>query len=337
VLLGTIIASLVLRVPYYTLSPGSVYPTEGLIEVDGTESYVDDAGNVGFTTISIKPATAFEAAIGWLDPDVKVIDEEIILGGQTDEENRKANQQAMMSSQETASVVALQELGYDVVSGSGAEVVEVEPGRPADGLVESGDVIVAVDGTETPLWDDVVSEIGEHRPGESVTLSVERGGEGEPEAVEATLGSYSDEEPDRPIFGVIGQTRDLEIDLPFEVSIDAGDVGGPSAGLAFTLAILDVLTPGDLTGGADVATTGTIALDGTVGPIGGIEQKTIAARSAGIDLFLVPRVEFEEAEQRAGDMQVVAVDDLVDALTALDELGGNALALGTPGEDRAAS
>jgi PDZ domain-containing protein len=137
--------------------------------------------------------------------------------------------------------------------------------------------------------------------------------------------------------GLVGTTRDLAIDLPFDVAIDAEDVGGPSAGLAFTLSVLDILTPGDLTGGERVATTGTIGFDGSVGPIGGIEQKTVAAREAGVDLFLVPAAEVEAARADAGSMRVVGVDDLADALAALDDVGGNALALGRPGDGEAAA
>lgn len=336
-LIGLVIASLVVRVPYYTLSPGSIWPTDGLIEVEGRDVYVDDAGEVAFTTVSIKPATAFEAFLGWVDPDVSVVDEDLILGGRSEKENREVNEAAMLSSQETATVVALQELGYEVVTGTGAEIVEVDPERPAAEHFGPGDVIVSVDGQPVTLWEQVVSGVGQHRPGETVTFEVERGGRGPVEEVTVEVAPYSDDEPDRPIVGLAGTTRDLAIDLPFEVEIDAKDVGGPSAGLAFTLAVLDLLTPGDLTGGEKVATTGTIAFDGTVGPIGGIEQKTVAARRAGIDLFLVPTAELEKARARAGSMRVVGVDDLDDALAALDDVGGNALALGRPGDEAAAS
>jgi PDZ domain-containing protein len=336
-LIGLVVASLIVRVPYYTLSPGSVWSTDGLIEVSGGAAYVDDAGEIAFTTVSIKPATAFDAALGWLDPDVKVVDEDLILGGRSEEENREVNEAAMMSSQETATVVALQELGYDVVTGTGAEVVHIEEGRAADGLFDEGDVIVGFEGDDVALWEEVVTDVGEHRPGDEVTFEVERADGGPVEEVEVTVGSFSEKEPDRPIVGLVGTTRDLDIDLPFDVTIDAEDVGGPSAGLAFTLSVLDLLTPGDLTGGTKVAATGTIAYDGSVGPIGGIEQKTVAARQAGVDLFLVPSTELEAARKGRGSMQVIGVDTLDDALAALDDQGGNALALGTPGAAEAAA
>ena len=113
-------------------------------------------------------------------------------------------------------------------------------------------------------------------------------------------------------------------EFPFDVAIDSGDVGGPSAGLAFTLAILDRITPGDLTGGARVAVTGTIELDGTVGPVGGVKQKTEAAVSEGAVLFLVPSDEYDEAVEAAdGRIEIRRADSLDQALTALEELGGD--------------
>jgi PDZ domain-containing protein len=124
--------------------------------------------------------------------------------------------------------------------------------------------------------------------------------------------------------GVRPSPRGVDFDFPFDVVIDTGDVGGPSAGLAFTLAIIDDLTPGDLTGGAKVAVTGTIAGDGSVGPVGGTGQKAAAVRAGDYDAFLVPSADYQAALGRAGDVEVVAVDTLDEALAALADLGGNA-------------
>jgi PDZ domain-containing protein len=261
----------------------------------------------------------------------------------------------MMTSQQVATAVALEELGYDVVTGTGATIDAVSEGLPADGLVAEDETIVAIDGQEVELWEDVVRLVSAHAPGDTVALTVE-GADGATREVAAPLVSRCDaleidiaqakeengEPPEQqqcteelaasPVFGVIGTTRDLDLQFPVDVTIDAGDVGGPSAGLAFTLGVLDVLTAGDLTGGTKVATTGTMSLDGTVGPVGGVRQKTAAARGAGVELFLVPSAEYEEAAANAGDMQVVAVDTLDEALAELDKAGGNALDLGRPGE-----
>jgi len=139
---------------------------------------------------------------------------------------------------------------------------------------------------------------------------------------------------DDPTVGFLGigpQTRWEDVDdLPVDVGIRTDKVGGNSAGLALTLAILEVLTPGELTAGLRVATTGTIDIDGVVGPIGGIRQKVFAARQAGIDLFLVPEHEASDARDVAGDLRVEGVGNLEDALAVLAELGGNANTLALP-------
>jgi PDZ domain-containing protein len=133
------------------------------------------------------------------------------------------------------------------------------------------------------------------------------------------------DDPGRAVIGISPEDRIVGFDLPIEVTIDSGTVGGPSAGLAFTLAVLDVLTPGELTGGHRVAVTGTMALDGTVGPVGGAAQKAITIRDAGYEVFLVPSDELDEVRATVGgDLEVVAVDTLAEALEALGSLGGNA-------------
>jgi PDZ domain-containing protein len=122
----------------------------------------------------------------------------------------------------------------------------------------------------------------------------------------------------------------VKVDAPFTVDIDSEQIGGPSAGLAFTLEVLDRLTAGDLTGGHRIAATGTIELDGTVGRVGGVRQKTASVLAGGYDLFLVPKAEEQEARARAGSkLKVVGVATLDDALQALASFGGNGLALGT--------
>jgi PDZ domain-containing protein len=166
----------------------------------------------------------------------------------------------------------------------------------------------------------------------------ERQGSGEPVTVEVELTSMPDE-PDRTLVGFVPLDTST-VDLPFEVDISSGEIGGPSAGLAFTLTLLDELTPGELTGGTVVGVTGTIDEEGNVGPIGGLRQKTTAVKAAGADVFIVPAGQSEAdlaaARKEAGDMPVVAVATLDDALRALADLGGNGLALGRPGADFAA-
>ena len=234
-------------------------------------------------------------------------------------------------SKQVASVVALRKLGYDVqAKGTGAVVTGLAENAPAAGHLGEGDAVVAVrtdapEATDKPIatMEDLVSSLSSSKPGEVVHLTVEKDRSGTKEQRDVTLGARP-EAPERGFLGVTLTTRDLNFEFPFDVSIDSGNVGGPSAGLAFTLGVVDVLTPGSLTGGQKIATTGTIDLNGHVGPVGGVKQKTFAVRAEGATLFLVPKDEYEEASKYAGDdLKVVGVDTLDEALDVLSRNGGD--------------
>ncbi len=366
-LLVALVASLFIPLPYYLIEPGSARATEPLVSVEGGPEYPPEEGEIYFTTVSTRPARALTAFLGWLDPDTDVVDEKLILGDHSAEENRRVNLQMMDNSVDVAAEVAFEHLGFDVESGTGAVVAGVAPDLPVAEVVRPGDVILAVDGVRTTTSDEVVAQIQAHEPGDEVTLRVqydpstlqddaagdddggdddegtdEQGGGGSgadapsrPRTETVELGARPDD-PDKPLLGVQLGTRDQQIDLPFPVEIDTGNVGGPSAGLAFTLAVLDVLTPGEITGGKDVAVTGTIDGLGNVGPIGGIGQKAAAVRDQGADVFIVPASEADDARARAGDVEVIGVETLDDALQALADLGGNALDLQPPQVDQPA-
>jgi len=229
----------------------------------------------------------------------------------------------MANSQMTAKEVALERLGYTVTAtGTGVGVVGVFPDSPAEGELEVGDVITAVDGQPVTLSEQLGPLIRTRSPGEPVELTVERD-ELEREVTVVTREATEGRCAGRAQIGVAGRTRGETFDFPVDVEIDTGKVGGPSAGLAFTLTIIDELTPGDLTGGKPVAVTGTIEQDGSVGPIGGVAQKVVAAKDAGARLFLVPNDELKEAREHANGMKVVGIDTLDDALSALERNGGD--------------
>jgi PDZ domain-containing protein len=175
-----------------------------------------------------------------------------------------------------------------------------------------------------------VAVIGKHDPGDTIEVTVERTPAGHRAAERVTREVTLGRRPgtDQPLIGVLIETR---VDLPLDVTIDSGDVGGPSAGLAWTIGLLDRLTPGSITGGHRVAVTGEILEDGTVGEVGGVGQKAVAARQQGATLFLVPASEAARARANAGSMRVVGVHDVDDALDALTAIGGNADDLGRPG------
>jgi Lon-like protease len=317
-----IVGAATVPLPYYAYRPGSVRDTEQLITVADEQTF-PSRGSISYTTVSLRQATLFGMLVGWLADDVDVFPREKVLGDRNAEENRTLNLQMMDTSKQVATQVALERLGHPVdVSITGETVVNVLPDLPADGVLEPGDTITAVNGEELDEPDDLTRLLADDRPGDEVMITVEPPTGSQPRDVELALGADPDD-PDRAIIGIEVTGRGIDFDFPIDVSIDTGDVGGPSAGLAFTLAIIDDLTPGDLTGGADVAVTGTINSDGTVGPVGGTGQKAAAVRAQGYDAFLVPSDDYEAAQQHAGDVDVIAVDTLDEALAALADLGGN--------------
>lgn len=311
--------------PYDSIGPGSARAVNGVVTVTGHPSY-PPRGRLLYTTVSVRErVNPYEAIAGWLDPDTDVIPEEKTRGDISTEDFKQLNVEAMADSKTTAQLLALRHLGYEDL-GDGAEIVEVEPSVPAASLLEPGDVIVGADGGPVAEAGDLVTAIQAHRPGDVIVLRLER--DGRVVDVTAPLGQTDE---GGPLLGVRLTTR---VKLPFEITIDSGKVVGPSAGLAYALELVDVLTPGELTGGRVVAATGDLHADGTVGPIGGVAQKAITVRRAGATVFLVPRANLDEARSRAGDgLRVMPVDSFGDALRALGELdGSNALALGLPGE-----
>jgi PDZ domain-containing protein len=320
VVIVAVVAAFV-RLPYVLISPGSASPVEDAVEIEGARTYEHD-GSVLFLTVSVSDQrpNAYVVLSGWLDDDVDVLPEEDVFGDNSRKEERQLNQVAMTESQIVATKVSLEKLGYTVPVASYG-VRAIEPGSPAADELEVGDVITAVDGVPVPMVPNLGDAVRTRAPGDPVTLAVTRDDEPMTVTVETRA------TPDGPNAGQaqIGIFSAPEYDFPVEVQIDTGDVGGPSAGLAFTLTILDELSPGDLTGGDEIAVTGTIASDGTVGPIGGVAQKAVVARRAGARLFIVPRAEAAEARSHADGMKVAAVRDVDDALAALERNGGEPL------------
>lgn len=327
----------IVRAPYVVYAPGSATPTEPAISAPGTETFTTD-GSVLFLTVSLRGASRrmgyAEAIWGWLQADQDVYPRDLVLGGQTGQENREASVQEMALSQEVAAKVALEHLGYDVpTEGTGTVIGRPIPDTPAAEVLEPLDVITAVEGEPTPTDAALREVLAEHEPGDTVEVTLERGDDAEELTVDVEMVADPDD-ADRALLGVMQAfTRDLRYVLPFPVQIDTNDVGGPSAGLALTLGILDVLTEGSLTGGHDIAVTGTIEPDGTVGEVGGVAQKAVVANGTDAELLLVPAAEAEQARSfAADDVQVVGVENLDDALEALAAIGGNALEIDTSGE-----
>jgi len=322
---GALFAAFTVRIGYFEFRPGSARPTRDLVAVGRGVDVYPPASELAFTTVSLRQSTVASYLWAWFDDDVQVIEQEAILAGRSPSENRQLNLQLMDTSKQDAIRQALLALGYEVpVTIDGVVVVAVEPGSAAEGELEVGETVVSIDGEPLDELNDVARIMEPKRPGDTVTLGVEPL-QGEARTVDVVLGRSPDD-PQRGLIGIQLQPRSPSYEFPVAVDIDSGDVGGPSAGLAFTLAVLDVLTPGELTGGLDVAVTGTMEADGSVGDVGGVRQKTAAAIDDGYDVLLVPSGELDEARERAGDaIEVIAVDTLREALDALASLGGSGL------------
>lgn len=323
--------------PFYAISPGSVRDTASRIDVVDSPVFAPE-GEIGFVTVRLtERVNAFEYVRAKFDGTIDLVDEDIINGDGTADEKREEDRRRMQESKDTATLVALAHLGYPIEPiGLGVEVVDLTPCLPAEDVLKIGDLIIGINGGPVEFSDDLTEPLDALDVGDSITLEVDRFDTGDVERVDLTLGSSAaaclseefrtSDEDERAMIG-IRLSQMLDYELPVDVQIDTDRVGGPSAGLAFSLSVIDVLTEGELTGGADVATTGTIDLQGNVGRVGGVKQKTVAARDSGASLFLVPPGEGEEAEGYAGDMEVREVATLTEALAALDSLGGNSLNL----------
>lgn len=283
------------------------------------ERPADDKGGIYYVDVIVRKASLLEELIPSLRPDGSelVPDHAIVPPGSNFEERRRQNLQQMNRSQQIAAAVALRERGLKVrADPEGALVVAVAPDAPAAKQLQPTDVIVAVDGTAVKTPGDLRRLIGSREPGAEVSLRVRAGGALRTETIK-TIASPDDE--DRAIVGIQVE-QSAKIELPIDVSIDLGGVGGPSAGLAFALDVLEELGR-DVDRGYKVAATGEIELDGGVAPIGGIVQKTRGAQDAGIDVFLVPAGDnARDAKRNAGDVRIIPVDSFQQALRELATL-----------------
>jgi PDZ domain-containing protein len=295
------------------------------------------AGSLYMVDVLVGPATPGEYILSKLgllhrfDDGIQLVPASAVLGTTPAGQLPCQDAQQMEGSTSAAAVVALRHLGYQVKENDlGAQLYQVSPGSPAAAAgLQCNDVVTAINTLPVHTANDLVKGVHAAKPGQTVRLTLQRiGSGGKPHTV--TLSAKVSATPALPgqaprpgqaFLGVVSVTR-TTYSFPFNVTIDVGGIGGPSAGLALTLGILDLLSNGDLTGGHRVAATGTIELDGTVGDVGGVAQKTVAVRKAGAQVFLVPPQEFKTAQSEAGSMKVYAVTTLQQALADLQSLGG---------------
>jgi PDZ domain-containing protein len=305
----------------YILLPDRARPLAPFVKVKGERSD-GDGGGIYYVAVEVKKASILEKAFPSIrDGSTLVPAAAIRAPNESEQQHRRQELQAMALSQEVGAAVALKALGYSVKLQSPGTVVEaVDPKGPAADKLRRQDIIVNVDGHRTPSLTDLRRVIRKHRPGDSVDVTVRRG----KKIRQVKVKTIPDpQDPSRPIIGILTSCASqtfTQVDLPLPVHIDLGQVGGPSAGLAFGLDVVEELGH-DVDRGNKVAATGEICADGTVVAVGGLKQKTIGAKRAGMDVFLVPAGEnTSEARRYAGDMRVIPVNSFRQALQKLATL-----------------
>ncbi len=331
----------------YAQVPASAEPVAPRLSVSGAPTF-EPSGDIFFVTVRAPAVQVLDWFITRDDPAARFLSELEKNPTGDPEERLRQGQRQMTGAKEWATFVALTVAGYDAELVNGAALVdyalcieaneeqtECLVGTPAYYFLKDLDHIVEVDGQPVAVLDDLSAIVGAHEPGDVVEVVVERADGNEFERVTGEVELIaSPDDPERTILGFMPvDTRTLEIPEGMVVDFDTGSIGGPSAGLAFTLALIDDLTEGELTGGQQVAVTGTIQLDGSVGAIGGLHAKASAVMQMGVKYFLVPASQPETgpdsvaaAREVVGDaVQIIPVATLEEALAVLAELGGDAL------------
>jgi Lon-like protease len=317
VLLVAVFFLWVLPSKQYIFLPDSAHAVAPLVTVAGGKD-PNDGGGIYFVDVIVRKATLLERLFGGLHEGADLYrPSQVVPHGLSAGQQRRVDLADMRRSQRIAAAVALRSLGRKVQTvKDGALVTALQPEMPALGKLEPADVIVAVDGKRVRSPEDVAREMGKKKIGAPVRFAVRRGAKREVVEIETVVSST---EPRRPVVGVfLEQATDIR--LPVDVSIDANGVGGPSAGLAFALDVLEELGR-NVDGGHKIAATGELFLNGAVGPIGGVKQKTIGARRSGVDAFLVPAGDnAREARKYANGLRIIPVKSFQQALRALATL-----------------
>ena len=323
-LIGVIIILLILSnfipTPYMMTTPGVAKDLSPLITVkDGYKDNIN--GEFMLTAVGSKRATVLDfIKIHILSPEGYELTprkQQIPEGMEMDQYiDIMAN--LMEESKVKAQAVALEKAGYEVSfegTGKGAEIVQVMEGGSAEGKLEAGDIITAVNGKEVKLASDAVNLIRSKDIGDKIDLTIKNNGNKEVITLETI---ELEENPGKPSIGVLIITKGLSYEFPREITFDTDNVVGPSAGSVFTLEIYNQLTPEDITNGKKIAGTGTITLEGKIGRIDGILQKIITADKAEADIFLVPAENYEKAKETTRDIKLVKVKNIDDVLDFLE-------------------
>jgi PDZ domain-containing protein len=313
--------STMVGLPYVVMKPGPITNTLGklagtqLITVSGAPSYPTQ-GALDFTTVRIvggpgARVTVWDLLEAAVRPSEDIVDEELYFPkGVTDKQVEEESTAEMVDSQQEAIAVALKAAGRQVTQR--IVIAQVAKDSPSASVLKPGDEIVAVDGTRVATSEDIRTAIGRHKAGEAVTLRLRRDG------TETDVSARTRAADGRTTIGVF---LGVKFDFPIDVRINAGDVGGPSAGTMFALGVYDTITPGALTGGQEIAGTGTIDYTGKVGPIGGIRQKLVGAHDGGAKWFLAPADNCDEVVGHVPDgLRVVRIATFEEAKRAVEAI-----------------
>jgi PDZ domain-containing protein len=324
-ILPVLIVGLLFYVPtdYYVTRPGSAIELAPMIEVEGGKK--DEAGTFMMTTVSMGEANLAWYLYAKLFPDAELVEKDLILNqGESNEDFVNRERAVMDNSQKVAEAVAFRLAGYDVkIEKQGVWVMGTIEGMPAKNVLQVGDVITAVDGTKTEEAKDLLAYLSTKKVGDTVEVTFLR----DKKELKRKLKLAKLPTSKAPGIGIRPDDKQ-QIIIPKKVNISSQGIGGPSAGLMMTLEIYDQLNKEvDLTRGYRVAGTGTIAADGTVGRIGGIRHKIVAADKAGAEIFFAPddsgegvsnyQEAVETAKRIGTDMRVVPVKTVDDALAYL--------------------
>ncbi|MGM0471086.1 MAG: YlbL family protein [Bacillota bacterium] len=307
---------------YYVESPGLAKELSTLVEVEESKLAARQiAGKFRLTAVSLEPASLLDYYYySLVESDrVNLVPlKDSLPKGVEPQEYFEMMQEVMKESQLKAKAVALKQAGYQPqITGQGAEVNKILAVSNAQGKLKAGDIITRINDKEVELVVDLINEIRAQDIGSEVSVTVKR---------DSKLKKYQiktkelENNPNQASLGILISSYQRSYQFPIEIKIKSGKIGGPSAGLMFTLEILNRLTPTDLTYGRDIAGTGTIALDGSVGEISGVKQKVLAAEKQGVDIFLAPAKNYQAAREVATKLDVVKVGNIDDALEFLTSL-----------------
>ncbi|PTX61246.1 PDZ domain-containing protein [Melghirimyces profundicolus] len=314
-------------VPYYIVQPGSALEVRPMIRVEGTETR--EKGGFFMTTVSMREGNVLGILASRLDPRFELVPKDkVLMEGEDPEDYQRRQVEIMDRSQQNAVLAAFRETGKKVKEKLlGVRVFRVLKEMPAEKVLKEGDLITKVDGKKVRSSEELIAYLKGKSVGDKVQLQVKRKGDILVEEVKlGNLGKTGTKE--RPGIGIEPVTE-RKIQTDPKVTVQADDIGGPSAGLMFTLEIINQLTNGNLTHGYRVAGTGTITPEGKVGQIGGIQHKIIAAEEENVDIFFVPadthpgdsneKRAKETARKIGADLKLVPVENLEDALTFLEK------------------